>query len=78
LKTGSAFTILFEILIHSLLVNTFPGFSQNSFEKRQVAACHFSKEFCANPRNTSTNRMRGIVLSCLQNSFVSSKDFDVK
>jgi hypothetical protein len=60
------------------LVNTFPGFSQNSFEKQQVAACCFSKELNANPRNTSTNRMRRIALSCLQKSFVNSKAFDVK
>jgi hypothetical protein len=60
------------------LVNIFPGFSQNSFEKRQVAACCISKELCANPRNTSTNRMRGIALSCLQKSFVNSKAFGVK
>jgi hypothetical protein len=60
------------------LVNTFPGFSQNSLEKQQVAACYISKEFCANPRNTSTNRMRGIALSCLQKSFVNSKAFGVK
>jgi hypothetical protein len=33
------------------LVNTFPRFSQNSFEKQQAAACCFSKEFCANPKN---------------------------
>jgi hypothetical protein len=59
------------------LVNTFPGFSQNSFEKRQVAACRFSKEFCANPRKTPTNRMRAIALSCLQKSFVNSKAFCV-
>ncbi len=79
LETGSAFTILFWILIISfLLVNTFPGFSQNSFEKRPVAACRFSKELCANLRNTSTNRMRGIVLSCLEKSFVHSKAFVVK
>jgi hypothetical protein len=61
-----------------LLVNTFPGFSQNSFEKRQVAACRFSKELCVNPRNNSTNRMRGIALSYLQKSFVNSKAFGVK
>jgi hypothetical protein len=59
------------------LVNTFPGFSQNSFENQQVAACRFSKEFCANPRNSSTNRMRGIALSYLQ-KIVNSKAFGVK
>ncbi len=78
-KTGSAFTILFWILNPSfLLVNTFLGFSHNSFGKRQVAACRFSKEICANPKNTSTNRMRGIALFCLQKSFVNSKAFGVK
>jgi hypothetical protein len=60
------------------LDNAFPGFSQNSFEKWQVAAFPFSKELCANPRNTSTNTMRGIALSCLQKSFVNSKAFSVK
>jgi hypothetical protein len=34
------------------------GFSQNSFEKRQVVTCCCSKEFCANQRNVSTNRLR--------------------
>jgi hypothetical protein len=57
------------------LVNTFLGFS---FEKQQVAACRFSKELCVNPRNTSTYRMMGIALSCLQNSFVNLKAFSVK
>jgi hypothetical protein len=60
------------------LVNKFRGFSQNSFEKRQVAALPFLKELCANPINTSINRMRGIPLSCLQKSFVNSKAFGVK
>jgi hypothetical protein len=60
------------------LVNTYPGFSQNSFENRQVAACRFSKEFCANLRNSSTNRMRGNALRYLQKSFVNSKAFGVK
>ncbi len=50
---------------------TFPGL-------RHVAACCFSKELCANPRNTSANRMRGIALSCLQKCFVNSKAFGVK
>jgi hypothetical protein len=44
----------------------FPGFAQNSLEKRQVAACPSSKEFCASPRNVSTNRKRATALSCLQ------------
>jgi hypothetical protein len=60
------------------LVNAFPGFSQNSFEKRQVAAFPFSKELCAKLRNSSTNGMKGIALSCLQKSFVTSKAFGVK
>jgi hypothetical protein len=49
-----------------------------SFEKQQVAAFPFSKELYANPRNTLTNRMRGIALSCLQKNFVNSKAFAVK
>jgi hypothetical protein len=57
------------------LVDTFPGFSQNSLENRQVAACRSSKELCANPRNVLTNRKRAIFPSCLQRSFVNSKDF---
>jgi hypothetical protein len=48
-----------------------PGFLQNSFEKCQVTACRFSKEFCENSINVSTNRKRGISLCCLQNSFVN-------
>jgi hypothetical protein len=55
------------------LVETFPGFSQNSFEKRQVVACRSSKELCANPRNVSTNRKTAMALSRLQKSFVNSK-----
>jgi hypothetical protein len=60
------------------LVDTFPRFLQKSFEKRQVAAFHSSKEFCANLRNVSTNRKRAIALSCLQKSFVNSKAFGVR
>jgi hypothetical protein len=29
---------------------------QDSFEKLQVAACHFSQEFLENPKNVLTNR----------------------
>jgi hypothetical protein len=53
------------------------GFLQNSFEKRQIAACCSSKEFFANPGNVSTNRKMAIALSCLQKSFVNSKNFSV-
>jgi hypothetical protein len=60
------------------LDNTLPGFPKNSFEKRQVAACRFSNELHANPRNISTNRMREIALSSLQKSSVNSKAFGVK
>jgi hypothetical protein len=52
----------------------FPDFHKTKL----VAACPFSKELCANPRNSSTNRMKGITLSCLQKSFVNSKAFGVK
>jgi hypothetical protein len=45
-----------------LLVSTFLGFARNSFEKRQVDECCFSKEFHTNPRNVSTNRKTGIAL----------------
>jgi hypothetical protein len=61
-----------------LLVNTLPRFSQNCVEKWQVDACCSSKEFCANPRNVSTNRKTAIALFCLQNSFVYSKAFSAK
>jgi hypothetical protein len=59
-----------------LLVGTFPGFSQSSLEKQKqpVAVCRFSKEFCANPRNVSTNRKRGTALCCPQKSFAKSKE----
>jgi hypothetical protein len=60
------------------LADTFPGFFQNSFEKRQVAACRSSKELCANTRNVSTYRKRAIAHFCLQKSFVNSKAFGVK
>jgi hypothetical protein len=60
------------------LVNTFPGYSQNSFEKWQLTACRFSKEFWANPTSLSTNRRRETALFCLQKRFVNSKGFDIK
>jgi hypothetical protein len=60
------------------LISTFPGFSQNSFEKQEVTACCFSNELSANPKNALTNSMRGIALSCLQKSFVNSKASGVK
>jgi hypothetical protein len=68
---------LFNLISSFLLINTFPGFSQNSCEKRQIASCQFSKESFANSRNTSTNRLREITLSCPQKSFVNSKAFGV-
>jgi hypothetical protein len=52
-----------------LLVGTFHGFSQNLIKKQQVAASHFSKEFCACLKKAS--RKREIVLSCFQKSFVN-------
>jgi hypothetical protein len=60
------------------LVDTFPGFKKNSFEKQQVAACRSSKELYANPRNVSTNRKTAISLTSLQKSFVNSKAFGFK
>jgi hypothetical protein len=48
-------TIFFATyLLLFLLVNSFPGFSQNVSETRQVAACSFSKEFRARPGKLST------------------------
>jgi hypothetical protein len=60
------------------LVDTFPGFLLNSFEKQQVASCRPSKEICANSRNLSACRKRGIALCCLQKSFLNLKAFGVK
>jgi hypothetical protein len=61
-----------ECMQYSLLkLNSFLPIG--SFEKRQITACRFSEEFCANPRNISTNKKRGIALCCLQKSFVISK-----
>jgi hypothetical protein len=53
LKTGSAIPLF-------LLVNPFLGFAQNPFEKLQADIYHFSKDFCANLRNLSTNRKKEI------------------
>jgi hypothetical protein len=53
---------LLNLIPFFLLVNSFPEFSQNSFEMQQIAAYCFSKEFFANPRNLSTNKKRGIAL----------------
>jgi hypothetical protein len=35
-------------------------FALNSYEERQAATCHFSKEFGANPGNLVTNRKKCI------------------
>jgi hypothetical protein len=59
------------------LATTFPGFSQNCFEKRQIAACYFSKQICANLRSLATKR-RETALFCLHQSFANSKGFGVK
>jgi hypothetical protein len=65
------------------LVDIYLGFAQNSFQKWQTV-CRFSKEFCENPGNESTNRKKGIKLQkrivtfCLQKSSVNSKAFGVK
>jgi hypothetical protein len=49
--------ILFFILVpFFLLVGTFH--SQNSFDKQQVAACGFSKEFYANLKDVSNNKKK--------------------
>jgi translation elongation factor EF-1alpha len=47
----------------------FPDFNKTLLKKWQVAASRFSKEFSVNLRKASTNRKRGIALSCLQKSF---------
>ncbi len=59
-----------ECMHYSLFYSFLPI---GSFERRQITGCRFSEEFCANPRNISTNKKRGIALCCLQNSFVNSK-----
>jgi hypothetical protein len=62
-----------------LLVDTFLGFAQNSFGKRQTATCSYSKEFCTNLKNVSTNRKKDCSgTHCLQKSFANSKAFGVK
>jgi hypothetical protein len=43
-----------------------------------MVTCCFSEEFCANQRNVSTNRMRGISLCRLQRSSANSKEFGVQ
>jgi hypothetical protein len=58
------------------LVGTFPGYPQNSFKKQQLVVCRFSKEFCANPRNVSTNRKTGVALCHLKKSFENSNGLD--
>jgi hypothetical protein len=55
----------------------FPG-TKNFFEKQQVVAFRFSEDFCINLRNASTNRKRGISLSCFKRDFSNSKVFSVK
>jgi hypothetical protein len=42
------------------LVDVFLGFAQNSFGMQHAATFCFSKEFCENPGNVSTNRKEGI------------------
>jgi hypothetical protein len=60
-----------------LLVDSFPGFSRSPFEKPQVVACGFLKEFWANLINLSTNRIRGkIAICCLQKT--AARGFGVK
>ncbi len=45
------------------LVERFPGFSRNSFEKQQFAAYRVSKEFHVFPGNLSTNRERKMLFA---------------
>jgi hypothetical protein len=52
LKTGERAVAFF------LLVDTFLSFAHNSFEEKQAATCHFSKEFFKNLGNISTNRKK--------------------
>jgi hypothetical protein len=54
------------------LVGTFPG------KLCKKTACHFSKEFCANPKNVPTKRKKEIALCCFQKSFAYLKGFGAK
>ncbi len=77
-KTGISFTIFFLIFIPLLLLmeRRLTRFSQNSFEKGQVAACLCKRNMiCANPRNLSTNRKKGISHACFEKLLVNSKAF---
>jgi hypothetical protein len=60
------------------LVDRHSRFLQNSFEMGPVAACHFSKEICANSRNLSTNRKMGMMLGSFGKFLGNSKAFGVK
>jgi hypothetical protein len=42
------------------LVDSFPGFSQNLFEKQRAATCRFSKEFREDLGNMPTKNKSGI------------------
>jgi hypothetical protein len=53
-------------------------FPEKSVEKQQMAACHFSKEFWANPKNVPSKRKKEIALCCFLKSFAYSKGFGAK
>jgi hypothetical protein len=70
-RTTSAFTKCFEFIPFFLLVDRLLDCSQSSFKKGQAAACRFSKEICANLRNLSTNRKKGILLGSFEKLLVN-------
>ncbi len=76
LLTDSLCPILFWILMpFFLLIKSIPGFAQNFFEKKQMAACCFLKRFRENLINKSTNRKIGIALSVFKRVFQIQKGF---
>ncbi len=48
-------------------------FAHTSIEERQAATCRFLKEFCENPGNVSTNRIKFTREQCMHT--LSSKEF---
>jgi hypothetical protein len=64
LRTASGVLFSFEFSFPFFqLIDEFPGFAHNPFEKQEVGACFFKKEFRANPRKVSSNMKRGIALA---------------
>jgi hypothetical protein len=47
-------------VIGNTIFDIFPGFQQNSFEKKHAVTCSFLIEFCENPGNIPTKWKTGI------------------